>query len=63
MDDLDALEYIDHMYHNTPGDITSGKYIIKIPRFDSGTLEECIIFVVLVQKRLVEQNITTDPLM
>ena len=51
--ELDTLEYIDHMCHNTPGDTTSGKYIIKIPRFDSGTSKECIIFVDLVQKNLV----------
>ena len=47
-DDLDALEYIYHTYHNTPGDTTSGKYIIKIDRFDSDTPEEWIIFVDLV---------------
>ena len=27
--ELDALEYIDHMRHNTPGDTTSGKDGIK----------------------------------
>ena len=37
--------------------------MIKIPRFDSGTPEECIIFVDLVQKALVGQNVTTDPSM
>ena len=50
---LDALEYIDHMCHDYPGDITSGKYLTKIPRFDSGTPEEGIFFVDLVQKSLV----------
>ena len=60
-DELDASEYIDHTYHNTPGDTTSGKYVIKIPRFDSGTPEEWIIFVDLVQKSLVGQNVTTGP--
>ena len=35
--------------------------MIKIPRFDSGTPEEWIIFVDLVQKVLVEQNVTTGP--
>ena len=60
-DELDASEYIDHTCHNTPGDTTSGKYIIKIPRFDSGTPEEWIIFVDLVNKSLVGQNITTGP--
>ena len=49
------------MCHNTPGDITLGKYVIKIPKFDSGTPEEWIIFVDLVQKSLVEQNVTTGP--
>ena len=42
--ELDALEYIDHTCHNTPKDTTSGKYVIKISRFDSGTPEEWIIF-------------------
>ena len=41
-DELDALEYIDNTCHNTPGDTTSGKCIIKICRFDSGTPEEWI---------------------
>ena len=35
--------------------------MIKIPRFDSGTPEKWIIFVDLVQKALVGQNITTGP--
>ena len=58
-DELDASKYIDHTCHNTPGDTTSGKYVIKIPRFDAGTPEEWIIFVDLVQKSLVGQNVTT----
>ena len=49
------------MSHYTPRDTTSGKYVIKIPRFDSGTPEEWIIFVDLVQKSLVGQNVTTGP--
>ena len=57
----DASEYINHTCHNTPGDTTSGKYVIKIPRFDSGTPEQWIIFVDLVQKSLVGQNVTTGP--
>ena len=36
-DELEVSKYIDHMCHNTPGDTSSGKYIIKIPRFDPGT--------------------------
>ena len=35
-EDLESSEYIDHTCHNTPGDSTSGKYVIKISRFDSG---------------------------
>ena len=58
---LRPSEYIDHTCHNTPGNSTSGKYVIKIPRFDSGTPEEWIIFVNLVQKALVGQNDTTCP--
>ena len=60
-DELDGLEYIDHKCHNTPGNTTSGKYVIKIQRFDSGTPEEWIIVVNLVQKSLVGQNVTTCP--
>ena len=58
---LDALENIDHICHNALRDIASGKNVIKIPRFDSGTPEEWIIFVDLVQKSLVGQNVTTGP--
>ena len=39
-DDFEPSEYIDHICHNTPGDTTSGKYVIKIARFDCGTPEE-----------------------
>ena len=53
-DELHALEYIDHTCHDTLGDTTSGKQIIKIPRFESVTPEEWIIFV-------VKQNVTTGP--
>ena len=41
--ELETLEYIDHACQNITRDTTSGKYIIKIPRFDSGTPEELII--------------------
>ena len=44
-DEFSASERFDHMYHNTPGDTTSGRYVIKIPRFDFGTPEEWIIVV------------------
>ena len=30
-EDLEPSEYIDHTYHNTPGNSTSGKCVIKIP--------------------------------
>ena len=60
-DKLDALEYIEHASHNSPGDNTSEKYMIKIPSFDSGTPELLIIFMDLVQKSLVGQNVTTGP--
>ena len=60
-DELDVLEYIDLSCHNTSRDNTSGKYVIKIPRFDFGTPEEWIIFGNLVQKSLVGQNVTTGP--
>ena len=59
--DLKPSKYIDYMCHNTPGNSTSGKYIIEIPRFDSGMPEEWIIFMDLVQKALVGQNVTTGP--
>ena len=48
MEDLEPSEYKGHMCHNTPGDITSGKYMIKISRLDSCTPEEWITFVDLV---------------
>ena len=38
--ELDPSEYINYKCHYTPGDSTSGKYVIKIPRFESGTPEE-----------------------
>ena len=59
MDQIDILEYIDQMCHNNPRYPTSGKYPIKIPRFDSGTPEEWVIFVDLVEKSLVEKNVDT----
>ena len=62
-DELDSSEYIDCTCHNTPGDSISCKYVIKIQRFVSGTPEEWIIFMDLVQNSLVRQNITTGPLM
>ena len=62
-DNLESSEYIDHTCHNTLGNSTSGKYVIKITRFDSGTPEEWIVFVDLVQKAIVGQNVTNDPSM
>ena len=60
-DQLDSLEYIAHTCHNTPEDTTSEKHIIKIPRFDSGTPEEWIISMDLVQKSVVGKKITMSP--
>ena len=61
MKDLKPSKYIDHTCHNTPIDTTSGKYAIKVPRFDSGTTEKWMIFLDLAQKTLVGQNVTPDP--
>ena len=58
-DELDVSEYIDHTCHNTPGHTASGKYVIKIPRLDSCAPEEWIVFMDLLQNRLVGQNVTT----
>ena len=38
-EDHEPSEYINHICHNTLGDNTSGKHVINIPRFDSGTPE------------------------
>ena len=54
-EDLEPSKCIDHTCHNIPGNRTSGKYMIKIPRFDSGTPEQWIISVDLVQNALVGQ--------
>ena len=62
-DDLDPSECIDCNCHNIPDHSTSGKYVIKIPRFGSSTAEKWIIFMELVQKSLVAKNVTTDPFM
>ena len=56
--ELEASEFINHTSHNTHTDTTSGKNLIKIPRLDSGTPEEWILFVNLVQKSFVGQNMT-----
>ena len=58
-EDLEPSEYIDLACHTTPGDSTTGKYRVKIRRFDFGTSEEWIIFVDLDQNASVRQNVTT----
>ena len=59
---LECPEKDDHKpSKNTTGNYTSGMHIIKIPRFDSGTPEEWIIFVNFVHKALVQLNVTTCP--
>ena len=55
------MEHIEHICYNTPRDTTSRQYVINIPRFDSGPPEEWIIYVDLVQKKLVGQYVTTGP--
>ena len=60
-EDLKPNKYIDHNCHNVPGDSILGKYVAKIPRFDSGMPEEWILFLDLVQKALVGQSATTGP--
>ena len=36
-EELVASKHIDHSFYNTPRDTFSGKYVIKILRFDFGT--------------------------
>ena len=55
--DKKDIKYIKHTCHNTPGDSTTDKYVIKVPIYDSGHPEEWIIFTELVHKCLVGQNI------
>ena len=55
-EDLKSSKYFHHTNHNTPGNSSSRKYVIKIPRLDS-----CIIFLNLVQKASVGQNVSTAP--
>ena len=62
-DNKKDIKYIEHTCHNTPGDSTTGKYVIKVPIYDSGHPEEWIIFTELVNKCLVGQDITTGPQM
>ena len=57
-EDVEPGKYIDQKCHNTPG---TDKFVINIPRFDSDTPEEWIIFVDLVQMTSVGQNVTTGP--
>ena len=52
-EDLEPSDFKDHTCHNNPDNSTSGKYIIKLPKFDYGTPEEWIIFVNLVKKVFV----------
>ena len=61
-ENFELSKYTEHTCHDTPRDSISGKYMIKIPRFDSGTPEEWIIFVDIVQKIFVRQNVTAVPL-
>ena len=38
--DKKDIKYIEHTCHNTPGDSTTGKHVIKVPIYDSGHPEE-----------------------
>ena len=51
--DKKDIKYIEHTCHNNPSDSTTGKYVIKVPIYDSGHPEERIIFTELVNKCLV----------
>ena len=46
--DLDPSENIDHEHHTSPVNLNSWKHVMKIPIFDSATLEEWIVFVDLI---------------
>ena len=54
-------EYIEHKCHNDPGDSKSGQYVVKIPRYGSGTPEDWLIFIDLCKKAIGGQNVTTGP--
>ena len=60
-DKIPPSEYIEHKCHNDPGDVKSGQYVVKIPRYRSGTPEDWLIFIDLCKKALVGQNVTTGP--
>ena len=55
----DRSKCINYTCYNTVGYSTLEKYAIDIPRCESGNPEDWIIFVDLVQKNLVGQNVTT----
>ena len=54
-------EYIEHKCHNDPGDVKSGQYVVKIPRYGSGTPEDWLIFIDLCKKAIIGQNVTAGP--
>jgi hypothetical protein len=54
-------EYIEHKCHNDPGDAKSGQYVVKIPRYGSGTPEDWLMFIDLCKKAIIGQNVTTGP--
>ena len=43
--DLDSSIYMDHRRHDTPGNSNWRNHVMKIPKFDSNTPDEWIIFV------------------
>ena len=54
-DELEPSKYFNQTCHNTQGGITSRKYMIQTHRFDSGTPEEWIIFIEIVQIAVKEK--------
>ena len=54
-------EYIEHKCHNDPGDAKSGQYVVKIPRYGSGTPEDWLMFLDLCKKAIIGQNVTAGP--
>ena len=60
-DKIPPSEYIEHKFHNDPGDNKSGQYVVKIPRYGSGTPEDWLVFIDLCKKAIIRQNVTTPP--
>ena len=59
--EIKDVKCIDHMCHNTLGDSTMVKYMIKVSLYNSGNPEDWISFVKLSNKCLAGQKITKGP--